>query len=213
MIEVGTELVLTAEENEEFYCKVQEVEKEKLYVDYPVHSETRKTSFFLEGTEFKGSYVGKDAAVYQFETQVVSRKKLTIPVLEITFPGQEFLKRIQRRRYVRTKTSVDVAINTKDRNYHTVTADLSGGGAAFVQPVDAQFNKGQHIYVTMVLPMNSGGYNYVETEAVIIRQAEPRGSTPGIISVKFEGLAEKDRQTIIKYGFEQQRYMKNMEYK
>ncbi|WP_176757388.1 flagellar brake protein [Salimicrobium halophilum] len=211
-MEIGSELTLTLESGESFYCKVHEKEETMIYVDYPIHRETRKTSFFLDGTEFTISYVGKDGAVYKFDSEVVGRKKLTIPVLVFTFPGEEFLKRIQRRRYVRIETSIDVAIATKKESYHTVSLDLSGGGASLLHPEHARLIEGKRLHLTLVLPMNSGVYHYIKTESKVVRINERKGNKPSTLSVKFEGLSEKDRQLIIKYGFEQQRYMKKREY-
>ncbi|SIS37096.1 flagellar brake protein [Salimicrobium flavidum] len=212
MIDIGKELTLTTDTNESFYCKVHDINDESVYIDYPIHKETRKTSFFLDGTEFKISYVGKDGAVYQFESEVVSRKKMTIPVLVLTYPGEEFLTRIQRRRYVRVEASVDVAIKTKKTAYHTVSLDVSGGGALLVKPAHCTLIEGQLVQLTIVLPMNSGVYHYIESEASIVRTTEKNKQKPATVSVKFEGLAEKNRQHIIKYGFEQQRSMKKREY-
>lgn len=112
MVEMGTTIVLelkdknTNQQKKKYRCRLVDYIDSHLVVDYPIDIETKKQSYFLDGTEFKASFVGKDEAVYMLHTKIVSRKKLKVPVLLLEDPGKETYKRIQRRNYVRIETAL-----------------------------------------------------------------------------------------------------------
>lgn len=196
------------EEEDKYKCKLVDFQGEYIYIDYPVHTTTGKTGFFMEGAQFQASFVGEDQSVYWFETEVVARKKLNIPVIVLTFPGMEKLERIQRRRYVRVETSVDVSIQGEEGAHTTVTSDISGGGVAVVQPKTRALQEGENLNMILVLGMNSGEYYYVETTGTVIRVIQQKNSNPAKVSVEFDDILDKHRQKVIQFCFEQQMHMR-----
>ncbi|UOQ42690.1 flagellar brake domain-containing protein [Halobacillus salinarum] len=139
MIKIGTTMNLELfkqdqEEPERYKCTLVDHSQGYIYIDYPIKTNTGRTSFFFEGTRFQVSFVGKDGSVYSFKSEVTARRKLKIPVLVLTFPGKDQVVRIQRRRYVRVETSIDVAIqlnNESEASFTSITQDVSGGGRPF----------------------------------------------------------------------------------
>ncbi len=215
IMKVGTPITLelykrSQNEPERYKCKLVDKEKNFIYIDYPVKMDSGKTGFFFEGTEFYASFVGEDSSVYRFETEVVARKLVNIPVLVLTSPDIDHLERIQRRKYVRVDASVDTAIQTGDKpmnSFTTVTQDISGGGAAIIPSGRHSLLPGQVLNVTLVLAMSSGQYRYIETKGKVIRVGASKGRQNSV-SIEFINISEKHRQAIIQYCYEQQMYMK-----
>ncbi|QAS50761.1 pilus assembly protein PilZ [Halobacillus litoralis] len=208
-IKIGTPLTLEIQkphekEMDRYKCKIVDFDEEKLYIDYPLHTRTGKTGFFLDGSQFQASFVGEDSSVYWFKTEVVTRKKLNIPVIVLTFPGMEELTRIQRRKYVRVDASIDVAVQTGEALFSTLTQDVSGGGVMLIQRKTQKLAEGHKLNLTLVLPMNSGDYHYIEATGTVIRVIAAEGNQPDRVSVEFVDIQEKDRQLIIRYCFDQQ---------
>ncbi|SFK01032.1 c-di-GMP-binding flagellar brake protein YcgR, contains PilZNR and PilZ domains [Halobacillus dabanensis] len=208
-LKVGTPLTLELhkpeeEESHRYKCKLVDYDLNNIYIDYPIHMETGRTGFFLEGTQFHASFVGRDQSVYWFKTKVVARKKMNIPVIALPFPGMDELRRIQRRKYVRVEASVDVAVEGEHAAFPTVTQDISGGGLMILQPAGDLLIQGEIIQLTVVVPMNSGDTHYREMTGKVIRTIEANETQPARVSVEFIEIPEKDRQLIIRYCFEQQ---------
>lgn len=208
-LKVGTPLTLELHKPEEeephrYKCKLVDYDLNNIYIDYPIHIETGRTGFFLEGTQFQASFVGRDQSVYWFKTKVIGRKKMNIPVIALPFPGMDELRRIQRRKYVRVDASVDVAVEGGHGSFPTVTQDISGGGLMILQPTGELLKQGEIIQLTLVVPMNTGETYYIEIIGKVIRTMMANDSQPERVSVEFVEILEKDRQLIIRYCFEQQ---------
>lgn len=195
------------EQPEKFRCKLVEFNKDILYVDYPVNQNTGRTGFFLEGTQFRATFVGKDESVYVMETEVRGRKKLTIPVLILHFPGKEHILRIQRRQYVRVETAVDIAIDDPNgivSPFTSITVDISGGGAAVILPPKHNIELHQILEAWFVIPLSSGETQYIKTESEVVNIWKGNDRERDKFSLKFDEINEVDRQAIIRYCFERQ---------
>ncbi|MGP4077012.1 flagellar brake protein [Halobacillus sp. K22] len=196
------------EEPEKYKCKLADYEKGYICIDYPINVRTDKTAFIMEGTEIQASFITEDQSVYCFNTEVVARRKLNIPVIVLTFPPKKELIRIQRRKYVRVDASVDVAVQFENHSFTAVTQDISGGGVAILQPFHVKMKKYQRVNLTLVLSMNSGESRYVETEGIVVRVIQQDDGERNNVSIQFENILEKQRQLIIRYSFEQQLNMR-----
>ncbi|MEC3884683.1 flagellar brake domain-containing protein [Halobacillus sp. HZG1] len=208
-LKVGTPLTLElrkpeVEEVDQYKCKLVDFEGSKIYIDYPVHTKTGRTGFFLDGTQFQASFVGQDESVYWFKTEVMAREKRNIPVIGLFFPGMEELNRVQRRKYVRVDASVDVAVESNTLSFPTITSDISGGGVMLRQSPSNKLEEEEKISLTLVLPMNTGEIHYVFADGKVIRVIPAKDSQHERVSIEFIDIHEKDRQLIIKYCFEQQ---------
>ncbi|WP_096200959.1 flagellar brake protein [Bacillus sp. FJAT-45350] len=221
MIEIGTTIFLELKEevnNEKdhnkdklssrrFKSRLVDLQKDKFVIDYPVSEETKKISYFFEGTQFSAWFVGKDQAVYSFETEIQGRQKGQVPTLLLKDPGKENYVRIQRRNYVRVDTSVDVAIHPKVNEFDpftTITLDISGGGAAIVIPPGKKIPHEGELYCWLVLPMQSGETYYVKTVCKIVRVFKKFPETRERASLQFVTIGEQDRQKVIRFCFEKQ---------
>jgi len=139
LIKVGNtihlELNNVDEAKKRYKSKILDHNSGQVFIDYPVDQKTKKPSFFLEGTQFRIWFVGRDEAIYLFETEVLGKDEKKFPMLVLKDPGEQEYVRIQRRQYVRVDTNIDVAVyslTNKFPPYTTVTADVSGGGMALL---------------------------------------------------------------------------------
>lgn len=199
---------------EKYRCKVLDKDDKYLYIDYPVHLKTKRTTTsFRVGTRMKAEYLGEDQSVYRFKTEVKKRKKGTIPTLALDIPESDEIERIQRREYVRIETAVDVAlhsVNDKFPTFTTVSVDLSGGGLSVIVPKDIHIHDGEEAIVHLVLPMQSGTYNYLEVKGEVVRLIQNMNSA-NTASIKLKSLDELDKQIIIRFCFEKQREARQKE--
>lgn len=199
------------EVKQRFKCRLVDRVKEFLFIDYPINEITKRAGFFHDGTQFRASFIGQDQAVYLFETQLRGRKKGNIPMLVLVDPGKEKYIRIQRRQYVRVDTSVDVAVHPMNDEFSpfvTVTADISGGGIALLLPNKHKLPEGKEIYCYICLHMQSGEIKYIRATCHVIRIVQPKDSPRAKASIQFMEINEHDRQTIIRYCFERQLYLR-----
>lgn len=165
-----------------------------------------RTSIFATGTEFSADFVGKDEAVYQFNTEIKGKKNVNIPVLVLSYPGDNNVVRIQRREYVRIETGIDISIHDPRGNvpaFTTITKDLSGGGMSIILPIGCKVEGETSLEAWMVLPMSSGEYEYIHVSVESIRVTES-SEHRDILSLEFANIKEIDRQAIIRYCFEKQ---------
>ncbi|MFE8695635.1 flagellar brake protein [Cytobacillus sp. FJAT-53684] len=209
MVNIGDVLILElsrSEKVEQYKCKIVERSGDKLFIDYPISLETKKTVFLLDGTQLKGNFVSDDGSVYLFECEVLRRVKQKIPMIVLSYPGNEHLVRIQRRQFVRVETSVDVAIHPIDAEFPpiiSVTEDISAGGAAIISPYHSHLKPNMVIYNWFVLPMQNGEIHYLKLKGKIVRILERKDSKP-VISIQFVETSYSDRQLLLRFCFDRQ---------
>ena len=217
MIKVGNTVQMEldhqmGDEHQCFRTKVLDYEKGFIYIDYPVDESTGKPVYFLQGTQFKVWFVGKDEAVYLFETEVLGKIDQSMPMLILKDPGEERYLRVQRREYVRIETAVDTVVYPADDSFFpfsTVSLDISGGGLALVLPENHAVKRGQALYISLSLPFRAGDIHYIHTKAELIRVIDRLGPLKG--SFKFVDISDKERQAIVRYCFERQLEAKKKE--
>ncbi|WP_026700976.1 flagellar brake protein [Salibacterium aidingense] len=194
-----------------YRCKLIDRKKDLLVIDLPVDEETNKTVFFMKGIQMQAWFVGKDQAVYMFETEVKGKHGRKIRSLLITEPGEEQYVRIQRRNYVRINASVNTAVHPAREHsspFITSTEDISGGGMAVLLPSNHTLQENDNVLTWIVLQQMDGTIQYINISCVVIRIMNEEGRLKDRCSLRFEHIKETDRQNIIKYCFEQQLQMR-----
>ncbi|WP_042145706.1 flagellar brake protein [Paucisalibacillus sp. EB02] len=203
---------------EKYRSKIIDKNSSYIYVDYPVHVKTKRTTgSFRIGTKVMAEYLGNDQSIYRFKTEIIDKRNGKIPTIALQLPNEDQIERIQRRQYVRVETAVDVAIHSNENSneqkikpFSTVTLDLSGGGLSIVVPKGFRLTDGDKLSIYLVLPMHSGHYHYLELYGEVVRFME-KESAATIASIKFLELNEQDKQFIIRYCFEKQREARQKE--
>ncbi|SOC37767.1 flagellar brake protein [Ureibacillus acetophenoni] len=205
-IKIGTVLTLEPipayEKSEKFHCKVVEQSDRVLYIDYPINSLTKKTAFLIDGSQFRATFVNEDETSYAFNTEVIGRKLNNIPMIMLTLPPVDEFIKVQRREFVRVKTTVDVAVEFENQYFQFVSQDISAGGLALILNSDVPFKDGDQIELTIVLPYSNGDIRYVRTNAYIVRIFEKNGLK--LASTQFVELEDVVKQHILRFCFERQ---------
>ncbi|MBT2754886.1 flagellar brake domain-containing protein [Mesobacillus foraminis] len=208
MLKIGDVLTLEhqfSNSSERYKCKLVEKIGNDLYIDYPINIGTGKTVYLLDRTPLRAVFASGNGGQYYFQTEIKGRKKQGIPMLILSFPGEEGLVKIQRRQYVRVETSLDVSIQPfgDSAPFTAVTDDISAGGAAILASQSAPIKPGMTVSCLFVLPMQNGECEYKRFKGKVIRVNE---AFPGMnrISVQFVGASGLDRQLLLRFCFERQ---------
>lgn len=216
MIEIGATIHLelkkeNKEKNEEemqkFKCRLVDRGDGIFIIDQPINEETKRPGYFYDGTEFEAWFVGKDQAVYTFETEILSRRNGTIPTIVIRDPGKENLIRIQRRNYVRVDTLIDVAIHPIEGEFSPFTTgsiDLSGGGLAVGLPKGVTLEPNKEVLCWLALHLQTGEVLYIRTICSVIRTFVKFPEKRERASLQFLSIDDLERQKVIKFCFEKQ---------
>ncbi|OLN23518.1 hypothetical protein BTO30_04615 [Domibacillus antri] len=211
MLEVGVTMLLetfdAASKKEEYRCKVTDLEDGKIYIDYPINVETNKTVFMLDGMQLAANFIdpASSAAVCMFRTEVLGRVKKKIPMLMLRDPGQNEYIRVQRRKFVRVQTAVDVAVQFDGKpSFATVTDDISAGGAAVLLPHNTMVEEGAEACLYVVIPSSNGENQYLELKASLVRVHSNDKSDRRTASLQFQDISHHDQQLLMRFCFEKQ---------
>ncbi|WP_318617320.1 flagellar brake protein [Sporosarcina sp. YIM B06819] len=210
LLSIGTIIVIDTDftkDSEKYKSKVVDMGDGFVMVDYPTHIKTGKTAFFLDGTQLLVSFVDDLKMSYAFRTEVNGRLNKGIPMLRLTYPGDEQLIKIQRREFVRVETALDIAVENNGKISRLVAEDLSAGGVALNLPARVPFEAEDIVNLTIVLPFMNKEIKYVKVNARTIRIWEKGGRK--IASLQFENIEPMDSQSIIRFCFERQLKMRN----
>lgn len=206
-LKIGTNIILepiSSETTERFRCKIVEQKNNAIYIDYPVSVNTNKTSFLLEGSQYRASFVDESKVAHAFKTEVLGRLKTNIPMIILSLPTDDEIIKIQRREFVRVLTPVDVAIEFDHQYYQFVTEDISAGGLAIIVNQPISFKENDEVQLTIVLPFTNSndGIKYVQTSAKVVRFIEKDNTI--IAPLQFTNTDDIDRQNITRFCFERQ---------
>ncbi|ERN54158.1 flagellar brake domain-containing protein [Alkalihalophilus marmarensis] len=213
MIEIGTTIQLETiedskdKESKKMRCRLVDKSKGLCIIDYPIDQKTEKTSFLIDGTKLKASFITEANVVYEFNTEVIGREKRNIPVLFLMDPGKDKYYRIQRRNYVRVEAANDVAVHSIDdafKPFTSVTVDISGGGCAVLLPDEVVLSVDTQVDITIVLPMQKSENQYVRARCRVVRSYKPRIEAKTRASLQFIDVNQKDQDQIVRYCFERQ---------
>ncbi|OXS80292.1 hypothetical protein B1B05_02115 [Domibacillus enclensis] len=211
MLEAGIPISMepydSVDKKEEYRCKIVDVEEGKVYIDYPVSTETNKTVFLLDGMQLAVNFIDPTAAsaVYLFQTEVIGRVKKKIPMLVLHDPGIDNYVRVQRRKFVRVPTAIDIAVEVNGvPAFSSVTEDISAGGAAVVIPGAVQIEPDTEVTLYGVIPSQHGEPRYIETKADLVRIREDEKSGRRVGSFQFKELLYADQQMLMRFCFERQ---------
>lgn len=202
----GIVLYLKTEEGV-FKSKIIAREASQLLIDYPVHTETHRTAFFIQGTALHASFTteGICQQTFEFTTTVIGRVQDQVPLLIIHFPGVQHLEKLQRRAYVRVDALLDISLKLPNGNYPAVTKDISAGGLAVHLPTRLAIEAGHQVPLIIVLPFNEADNQYVRVEARIVRIAD------GIGYMEFTEISSFQRQQIVQFCFKRQLKMRKIQ--
>lgn len=205
-VEVGSNIYLRDPNEEHVECRSQVLDynEEHIFIAYPVDLQTQRTKIITIGETFLANFVDATNVVYSFPTTVSGKNHTTIPALQLDYPKEETIKKIQRREYVRVETPVDVAILPEHgESYQLVTHDISAGGVALYtgnEKIDVE--EDEEVILTIVLPFQDASIVSERVKARVIRQFE-KNKRP-MIALQFIALSDQFQNDIIRFCFERQ---------
>lgn len=210
LLQVGTIIIIDkdfTEESEKYRSKVIDTGEGYVMIDYPTEIETGKTVFFLDGTQLLVSFTDQLKMSYAFKTEVRGRQLQGIPMLKLSYQGDDKLIKVQRREFVRVETAVDVAIEKDGESFQLIAEDISAGGIA-LNITKVAFLESEDVFsLLIVLPFVNQEMKYVKAQGKVIRKWEDAGRV--IASVKLEEIDAHDRQHIVRFCFERQLQIRN----
>lgn len=204
-LKVGTALTIEKdfiEEGEKYKSKVVDSGEDFVLIDYPSHIETKRTAFFMDGTQLLISFIDNNKMSYVFKAEVTGRMNRGIPMLKLSYPGDDQLLKIQRREFVRVETAIDVSIDFDGVFRQFVAEDISAGGIAVNLGSGETLEESQLVPMTIVLPYVNDEIKYIKSMAKAVRIWEKDGRR--IASMQFTHIELLDRQHIIRFCFERQ---------
>ncbi|WP_338749717.1 flagellar brake protein [Bacillus sp. FJAT-52991] len=217
MLKVGMDLMLEPldgsdeEEKEVYRCKVADVKDGQVFINYPVNIKSNRTVLLMDDTELMSEFIDPTAssAVYLFSTKVIGRVKQSVPLLILQDPGVDQYKRIQRRKYVRVSTAVDVALHLEGQPPFVVaTIDLSAGGFSIPVPIGMSVKEGDQGKVFLSIPFQSGDYHYFDVTGQVVRVHEEDKSNRTIASFQIHDVSRVEQQLLMRFCFERQIILK-----
>lgn len=209
LIKIGDTIILEtrySESGEKYQSKVIDQTEHYIYIDFPKNMETDRTAFLLDGTQLKASFVAEGGAVYLFDCEVAGKVKRNIPMIMLTYPGDEQLLKIQRRQYVRVETAVDAAVHSPNEYFSPfvcITEDISAGGASLTAKSKIQVEPDMDINLWLVLLMHSGEYHYLNLKSKVVRIINT-DENKRKISVQFSAITPVERQLLLRFCFDRQ---------
>lgn len=214
MLTIGETLILEPIENEQFEkykCRLVEKDENVIYIDYPINMKNNRTIFLLDGTQLKVSFVTENSA-YIFNSEVLGRVLQEIPMIKLSYPGNQYVMKVQRRQYVRIPTAVDVAIHPLENEFSpftTTTEDISAGGSLVLLRGQVQeIYQGMDVMAVFVLPMQNGEYHYLKLKSKVIRMMDQEKTGKTLFSIHFMDVSPIQRQILLRFSFDRQLAMK-----
>ena len=212
---IHLDLTGDGEENQLYTYKsrVADLRDQIAVIELPISEKTGRTSPLLAGTACHAWYIGVDGSRYEFPTTILGRYSENIPVLHMSLPAKEEVRRNQRRNYLRIQTSIEIAVKLDDsiRNYHFLarTADLSGGGLSFTCQETYRLKEQDTLKIWLSLPNKAGQVQHAYAEGEIVRVKAPKEKGKHQwVSVKFVQISESDRSKIVRACYERQLEMR-----
>ncbi|MFS0687925.1 flagellar brake domain-containing protein [Sporosarcina sp. 179-K 8C2 HS] len=208
-LSIGTTITIDkdfTETGDKYKSKVVDYGDGFVMIDYPTHIELGKTAFFMDGTQLLISFV-ENKVSYAFRSEVIGRMNNGIPMLKLTYPGDDQLIKIQRREFVRVETAIDVAVNSGGLFHQYVAEDISAGGIAVNIGQEDSFEGSENVELTIALPFVNDDIKYIRTKAKAVRIWEKDDRR--IASMQFANMDMTDRQNIIRFCFERQLQARN----
>ncbi|RYL93214.1 flagellar brake protein [Sporolactobacillus sp. THM19-2] len=209
LLKIGEHLILEHNEHDgmhEYRCRIADIKKHQLLVDYPVDEKTGVKPVWINGTDWMASYV-KDEQVFRFHVRLSGRVWQNIPLLCLNFEGEDHFKRVQRRNFVRVEANLDVAVHSEKHEFPpiiTLTSDIGGGGTLIILPEEAEIAEGLRVITWLCLPDGSDGRRYVRIRGQVVRIFYDKETHGKRASICFAPEIEKERQPIIRFCFEKQ---------
>lgn len=197
---------LTAEPVE-YKTRVADENEQVLVIETPICTKNGRMKRLHLGDVLSASFITSTGVKHFFETYVTKvreGKEGELPYFEIARPSEDAMTSVQRRNFFRISIEVDIAVQRENGNrYVFKTDDIGGGGVSFIIDRHQSFNVGEKLNCWLLLPHRNGTIEHSSFKAEVLREKELETGRK-IIMVKFDDIAEQERQRVIRFLFEKQ---------
>jgi c-di-GMP-binding flagellar brake protein YcgR len=193
------------EARKEYKSRIADMNDEELAIEIPLSEETGRLKRFKPRDELSAYYLNEEGSKFYFDTTVIGYQEDTIPLIRIRKPHLDEISRIQRRSFLRVTADLELSIQHAEGHYQLVrTEDIGGGGISFVvEPTSSTgIEMGKTFACWLLLLSRSGKPDHVFFKAEVIRLV--REDNRLLCMMRFNEIADKERQKIIRYCFERQ---------
>lgn len=205
---VTLQQTIASQNTEEYKSRIADLSVDYISIETPISKADGRFRFLPVGCEIDVSVYGHDGTQYIFPSYVLGRRKERIPVTLITHPQPEQVTKIQRRRFFRVPSALDLAIHPEEKGafqpFLAKTLDISGGGLAFYTPDKKELREGTTLQWWLALPLKES-VAHPHARGKIVRVIEPHEQNmPYKYSVEFMDLELADEAQIVRYCYDRQ---------
>lgn len=191
-----------------YKARIADMTPDYISIELPISEHGGKPGIFPEGAELNVWYFSKKGIKTTFKCTMLTRKRGHINFTLITHPHDNEIKASQRREFLRVSANEEIAIhpvNQQIKPFITHTADLSGGGLAFIHRSNTILRPGMEVKWWLNLPITNGQILHPTGMGTILRVIEPNEKgLPYRYPLQFTSIDEQSQQMIIKYCFSKQ---------
>lgn len=191
----------------EYKTRVSDESEQVLVIEMPICTSNGRLKRLQLGDILSASFITSTGVKHFFETYVTKVREAAdgeLPYYEIARPSEDAMTSVQRRSFFRISIEVDIAIQRKNGNRFVFkTDDIGGGGVSYIIDRHQSFDSGEKINCWLLLPHRNGAIEHSCFVGEVLREKELETGRK-IIMVKFDDIAEQERQRIIRFLFEKQ---------
>lgn len=189
----------------EYKSRITELEDDNFLIEIPISQTNGHLKKLFLGEELSVFFMSEGGIKNYFNTHVTGFKEDVLRMVRIHKPAIEGITKIQRRSFLRVQANLEIAVkcNPGETSFLALTDDVGGGGVSFHTNSKAAIEEGQLLSCWILVPYKNGTQEHVPFESEVVRVKEEENGRK-LVMLKYERIADLERQKLIKYCFERQ---------
>ncbi|WP_225999059.1 flagellar brake protein [Paenibacillus sp. BJ-4] len=189
----------------EFKSRIAEEESQNFLIEIPISQTSGHLKKLFLGEELSIFFMSEGGIKNYFNTHVTGFKEDVLRMVRIQKPDPDSISKIQRRNYLRVKAKLEIAVKygINESRFVAETHDVGGGGVSFQTQGAHHLEEGESLSCWILVPYKNGTLEHVSFQSEVVRIQEMENGRR-LIMMKYEKIADQERQKLIKYCFEKQ---------
>ncbi|WP_068499459.1 flagellar brake protein [Paenibacillus kribbensis] len=189
----------------EFKSRIAEEESQNFLIEIPMSQISGHLKKLFLGEELSIFFMSEGGIKNYFNTHVTGFKEDVLRMVRIQKPDPDSISKIQRRNYLRVKANLEIAVKhgVNESRFVAETHDVGGGGVSFHTQGPHLLEEGESLSCWILVPYKNGTMEHVWFQSEVVRIHEMENGRR-LIMLKYEKIADQERQKLIKYCFERQ---------
>ncbi|QNV57626.1 Flagellar brake protein YcgR [Paenibacillus polymyxa E681] len=189
----------------EFKSRIAEEESQNFLIEIPMSQTSGHLKKLFLGEELSIFFMSEGGIKNYFNTHVTGFKEDILRMVRIHKPAPDSISKIQRRNFLRVKANLEIAVKHVENESRFVaeTHDVGGGGVSFQTQGTHHLEEGESLSCWILVPYKNGTQEHVPFQSEIVRIQQMENGRR-LIMLKYEKIADQERQKLIKYCFERQ---------